>query len=440
MTLLDDARALLAAGPVCDACLGRPFAERSFGLRNDERGRALRTTLALAADNPYESPVPADCWVCEGICGRYDALADRAVAALDGIEFDTYQVGTRVPPLVEENDELLRVDAGLAADAGELLKSEVNREVGRRVGARLEKAVDFERPDVQLLLDLDADEITTTINSIAVYGRYRKVERDVPQTEWPCSNCGQTGRVTNGPCPECDGTGYRYTTSVEQEIAPTLVTALRGDEGVFHGAGREDVDALMLGSGRPFVFEVKHPHRRDVDLGALEAEINAASDAIEVEGLRYASHRMIERVKELDAAKTYRMTVAFDAPITDAELQSALDELRGATIAQRTPQRVDHRRADLVRERTVYDVSGATTEKQPETSGGETTATLTVDGAGGLYVKELVSGDGGRTEPSLAGLLGVGAEVTALDVLAVEGEDEPFEQPEFFREESADAA
>jgi tRNA pseudouridine synthase 10 len=440
MTLLDDARALLAAGPVCDACLGRPFAERSFGLRNDERGRALRTTLALAADKPYESPVPADCWVCEGICGRYDALADRAVAALDGIEFDTYQVGTRVPPLVEENDELLRVDAGLAADAGELLKSEVNREVGRRVGARLEKAVDFERPDVQLLLDLDADEITTTINSIAVYGRYRKVERDVPQTEWPCSNCGQTGRVTNGPCPECDGTGYRYTTSVEQEIAPTLVTALRGDEGVFHGAGREDVDALMLGSGRPFVFEVKHPHRRDVDLGALEAEINAASDAIEVEGLRYASHRMIERVKELDAAKTYRMTVAFDAPITDAELQSALDELRGATIAQRTPQRVDHRRADLVRERTVYDVSGATTEKQPETSGGETTATLTVDGAGGLYVKELVSGDGGRTEPSLAGLLGVGAEVTALDVLAVEGEDESFERPEFFREESADAA
>ncbi len=440
MTLLDDARALLAAGPVCDACLGRPFAERSFGLRNDERGRALRTTLALAADEPYESPGPADCWVCEGICGRYDALADRAVAALDGIEFDTYQVGTRVPPLVEENDELLRVDAGLAADAGELLKSEVNREVGRRVGARLNKAVDFERPDVQLLLDLDADEITTTINSIAVYGRYRKVERDVPQTEWPCSNCGQTGRVTNGPCPECDGTGYRYTTSVEQEIAPTLVTALRGDEGVFHGAGREDVDALMLGSGRPFVFEVKHPHRRDVDLDALEAEINAASDAVEVEGLRYASHRMIERVKELDAAKTYRMTVAFDAPITDAELQTALDELRGATIAQRTPQRVDHRRADLVRERTVYDVSGATTEKDPDTSDGETTATLTVDGAGGLYVKELVSGDGGRTEPSLAGLLGVGAEVTALDVLAVEGEDESFERPEFFREESADAA
>jgi len=45
---------------------------------------------------------------------------------------------------------------------------------------------------------------------------------------------------------------------------------------------------------------------------------------------------------------------------------------------------------------------------------------------------KLISGDEGRTEPSLAGLLGVGAEVTALDVVAVEGEDEPFEREEFF--------
>lgn len=59
---------------------------------------------------------------------------------------------------------------------------------------------------------------------------------------------------------------------------------------------------------------------------------------------------------------------------------------------------------------------------------------MEIHGEGGLYIKELISGDEGRTEPSLAGLLGVGAEVTALDVVAVEGEDEPFEREEFFRE------
>jgi tRNA pseudouridine synthase 10 len=61
-------------------------------------------------------------------------------------------------------------------------------------------------------------------------------------------------------------------------------------------------------------------------------------------------------------------------------------------------------------------------------------ATVEVHGEGGLYIKELVSGDEGRTEPSLADLLGVGAEVTALDVVAVEGESEPFEDASYFRD------
>jgi tRNA pseudouridine synthase 10 len=40
---------------------------------------------------------------------------------------------------------------------------------------------------------------------------------------------------------------------------------------------------------------------------------------------------------------------------------------------------------------------------------------------GGLYIKELVSGDGGRTKPNLSELLGteVEAEVKELDVMDV---------------------
>jgi tRNA pseudouridine synthase 10 len=61
-------------------------------------------------------------------------------------------------------------------------------------------------------------------------------------------------------------------------------------------------------------------------------------------------------------------------------------------------------------------------------------ASVEIHGQGGLYIKELVSGDDGRTEPSLAGLLGVGAEVRALDVLAVEAEgDERFADEAFLR-------
>jgi len=401
--LLETACTLLETGPLCDACLGRPFADRSFGLRNDERGHALRVAVALADDTDFEPGAGPDCWVCEGITSRYDDLAERAVEALSGTEFFTYQVGTRVPPLVEENDELLREDAGLPADAGEELNSEVNREVGRRIGATTGAEVDFDRPDVQLLIDLDADEIGVQRNSVSVFGRYRKLERGIPQTHWE-----------------------KFGTSVEELVAPTLVSAHRGTEGVFHGAGREDVDALMLGTGRPFVLEIKGPRRRDLDLAELEAEINdLREDRVEVEGLRYATHEMVERVKELDASKTYRMDVTLDEPVSEAALADAIERLDGATIRQRTPERVSHRRADLVRERTVLSMTGELLEPDR--------AELEVHGEGGLYVKELVSGDGGRTEPSLAGLLGVGAAVTHLDVVAVEGEDEPFDHPDYLR-------
>ncbi len=424
MNLLETARAALASGPLCDACLGRLVADRSFGLTNDERGHSLRVTVALDDDEPFEPD--EDCWVCEGECDRYEWWAENAAAAVQGYDFDTYQVGTRVPPLLEENDLLLREEAGLDEDAGELMKSEFNREVGKCFGGLTDTEVDFERPDVMVLCDLATDEIEVTVNSAFVYGRYRKLERDIPQTEWPCRDCNGTGRQRDEICDGCDGTGYRYDESVEQLSAPVAEETMNGTDATFHGAGREDVDALMLGGGRPFVIEVDEPRVRTVDTDQLEADINDFADGkVEVEGLRLATHDMVERVKEHDASKTYRMDVAFEEPVEEDEFDAALDELDGATIHQDTPQRVSHRRAAKTRVREVYSIEGTLQD--------ETTAELEVHGAGGLYVKELVSSDEGRTEPSLAGLLGVGAEVTALDVVDVEGEDEPFEDEEFFR-------
>ncbi|MFC7076728.1 tRNA pseudouridine(54/55) synthase Pus10 [Haloarcula halophila] len=425
MTVLEDARAAVDAGPLCDHCLGRLFADRSFGLSNAERGRSLRVTLALDADEPFEAG--EDCWVCERETDRIDWWAEQAVTAARGYEFDTYQVGTRVPPLLEENDALLREDLGMDEDAGEALKTEFNREVGKQIGDATGAEVEFGRPDVQFTIDLATDEVDVQVNSAFVYGRYRKLERDIPQTKWPCNDCNGTGRWQGQPCDGCDGTGYRYDESVEQLTAPVVVDAMDGESGTFHGAGREDVDALMLDSGRPFVVEVENPRVRDVDTDELEAAVNAFADGkAEVENLHLATYEMVERVKELDASKTYRMDVEFGAPVTDEDLQAALDELAGTTIEQETPQRVSHRRADLTRTRQVYEASGDLVDERH--------ADLRIHGEGGLYVKELVSSDEGRTTPSLSGLLGVEAVVTALDVVDVEGEDEPFLTEEYVRE------
>ncbi|WP_135824587.1 tRNA pseudouridine(54/55) synthase Pus10 [Halorussus ruber] len=455
MTTLEDARRVAENGPVCDSCLGRCFADRSFGLTNEERGRSLRVAAAIEDDEPFEPTDPENCWVCEGESQRFDEYAEKVAESLEGWNFDTYQVGTRTPPLVEENESLLRESAELPEDAGESFKSEFNREVGKRVGQLTGAEVDFERPDVLALLNVDPERedlsdhaVEVQINSAFVYGRYKKLERDIPQTEWPCRECGGSGkqlavggvseqgsearetesRGGEEPCDHCGGSGYLYDESVEQLTTPPVLDAMDGEEALFHGAGREDVDAKMVGTGRPFVIEVKRPRTRNVDTDALEAKINEFADGkVEVTDLALATHEMVERVKELDASKTYRMDVTLEGDVTEQALEEAIEELRGTTVEQDTPQRVDHRRASITRTRTVYDIEGHLEDAR--------TAELEVHGEGGLYVKELVSGDEGRTTPSLAGLLGVGAEVTALDVIAVEGEDEAFDDPEYLKEE-----
>ncbi|GGL27712.1 tRNA pseudouridine(54/55) synthase Pus10 [Halarchaeum grantii] len=427
MSILEDARAVVENGPVCDACLGRQFADRSFGLTNEERGRALRVSVELDDDDPHDPVETEACWVCEGLCATFDEWAERAASGVSDVEFATYQVGTRAPPLVEENETLLRESAGLDDDGGEPFKAEFNREVGKRVGHLTDTEVDFERPDVLFVLDVADESVDVQVNPAFVYGRYRKLSREIPQTEWPCRECNGTGRRAGEPCIHCDGTGYMYAESVEQLVSPPILEAMDGDDSSFHGAGREDIDAKMLGTGRPFVVEVKHPRARFPDVDALEAEVNEHADGkVEVEGLRLATYDMVERVKELDASKTYRARVQFDAPVDEAAFETALDSLDGATIEQNTPERVSHRRAAKTRIREAYAVSGELED--------ETHATVEIHGEGGLYIKELVSSDEGRTEPSLAGLLGTACHVMELDVLAVEGEDEPFGDPDFFVE------
>ena len=434
MTVLEDARGVIAQEPICDACVGRAFADRSFGLSNTERGKALRVTAALEDDEPYE-PGEETCWVCEGRCAEFDQWANRAANELSEIDFSTYQVGTRTTPLIEENEKLLREDAGLDPEAGELFKSEFNREVGKRVGAKLDAEVDFERPDVLALLDLESGRVDVQINPAFVYGRYRKLERGIPQTEWPCRECNGSGYRDGEPCEHCSGEGYMYEDSVEELVAPTIREAMGGADHTFHGAGREDVDARMLGDGRPFVVEVSNPRQRAPDIEGLAAEINECADGrVEVRNLALAAYGMVERVKELSASKTYRAEVAFAEPMSRGALEDALADLRGTTVHQDTPERVSHRRAAKTRTREVYDID-ADVDGDDEML---RRATVEVHGEGGLYIKELLHGDGGRTEPSLAGLLGVDVEVTALDVTGVEAEDGAFADPAYLRGGDAD--
>ncbi|MDY9928153.1 tRNA pseudouridine(54/55) synthase Pus10 [Methanosarcina sp.] len=430
MDVLEISKKILHEGPICDNCMGRQFAKLSTGLSNRERGQAIKLALVLEGDRIYKSEkedsllkelVPCSaharktlriegedeqCWVCLDQFKKLDFWAEEAVKALEGLEYSTFLVGTKVSGLLSENEEILWAEAGTAY--AEQLKSELNREVGKRISEKVGKEVDFENPDIVITLDLAINKFELQVRSVYVYGRYLKKIRGIPQTRWPCRKCKGRG------CESCGFTGKQYPESVDELIKGPVIEAFEAVDTAFHGSGREDIDALMLGSGRPFVVEAKSPLKRQADLEALAAKINEnAAGKVEVRDLRFVEKGMIETLKSSKADKTYKLKVTFKEPVSEEKLKSCLESLSGTEIAQQTPKRVVHRRADLVRKRYVHSI---TLDKLTD----EGYAYITVNCEGGLYVKELISGDEDRTNPSLTGLLGVPALVEDLDVVNVE--------------------
>mgnify|MGYP000951238924 FL=1 len=409
MDIIEEVEAILGYGDTCNHCLGRFFGKRSFGLTNEERGRALRVTREIVANEPHQEPVPESCWLCGGELARTDIWAAKVVEAVRGIEFDTFLIGTKVPPLVAESEEMVWSDLSLRDP--EPLKAEMNREVGKAVSALSGKEADLKRPDVVAILDLAEGTVEVQVNPVFFVGRYLKYERGIPQTHWDCRACRGAG------CERCGYTGKQYVDSVEELIGRPVIEAFDAENAVLHGAGREDIDARMLGSGRPFVMEVEAPMKRSIDLVALEEEINrSAGGRVAVHLTGWADRKMVQSLKSDKAHKKYRILVEIDGPVASDEFRAALDQLKGVTIRQRTPIRVSHRRADKVRERQVLDIGCTGTQ--------DDRYWVEVVGEAGLYIKELVSGDSGRTQPSLAQILGRTASVVSLDVVLVKTANE----------------
>lgn len=409
--LLEKANEIIRQAVICNRCLGRCFAKLGTGLTNEERGKALRVVLAMQQGQILSEP--ESCAICQSIFTSVDRWVERALERVQGYEFSTYLMGTRVPWEIETAEQALWEKHSTDRQKTEPIKQEFNREAGKRFGIIMADRgqpilVDFREPQIVFLLDLEADHLAVQVNSIFIYGRYRKLVRGIPQTKWPCRPCRGRG------CEKCNYTGKTYPESVEELIAGPVLGAAQGREHALHGAGREDVDARMLGSGRPFVLEIISPRQRSLDLALLQAKINdLARGKVEVSELRFVKSKVVEEVKEMEAQKSYRAKVAFGREVYEEELQQALQQLVGE-IEQRTPHRVSHRRADLMRSRRVLSIEGKLT--------GEREALIEIVCDGGLYVKELISGDEGRTRPNLSELLDTIAQVVELDVLEVRGD------------------
>ncbi len=404
---------------LCDHCFGRQFARLGHGLENYERAWIIRKKLDSGErisedgidleESPEREPKSHEgCEICSGLFQDLDRYVDMAFNALERYEFNTYLAGTRPPSEVVAAEEELWENHGL--QWVEPIKSELNRLLGKRIEKKLEEerdmdtTVDFERADVNFIVDMGKDRIELQVNSLLVHGFYNKLERGLPQTEWPCGNCRGKG------CDDCDWTGKQYQESVQELIAEPFIEAVNGLETKFHGAGREDVDARCLGK-REFVLEVLEPQKRDLDLKKMQETINERYDGrVQVFNLEFCGKDLIEKVKSRRSHKTYRALVELEEDVSEEDLE-VLKGIKGI-VRQKTPTRVDHRRASKTRKRQVLDIDWRKT--------GEKEIELEIKGEAGLYIKELISGDRSKTKPSASQLLDTGAECLELDVIDIE--------------------
>ena len=440
MDVLEKAFEILSKYPLCDHCLGRQFALLGYSMENNVRGQALKVSLTLQAnDLAAEKNVEGvkqlkvlatngfsreaqetlkhlkkrlpkkdteiKCSLCDGKFEVVDSLTQKAIEAIEDYEFTTFLVGIELPMKVEEREDEFK--AAINVGYGESMKHEFGRLLGKALAKRTGKEADYLKPDLVIVFNPFLEKVRIQVNPLFVSGRYRKLVRTIPQSKWFCSDCRGRG------CEKCGGTGKLYPESVEELSSKPLLEVTQGDDVFFHASGREDIDARMLGNGRPFVIEVSKPKKRFVDLKQIEDQVNAgAVGKVEVSGLRFTTKDVVRRLKKGEGSqKEYALLAEFENELSDQDLRMIEEKLSGACIKQQTPLRVLHRRADLIREKYIYQVKVKKVSLKR--------ALLEIRCQGGLYVKELVSGDEGRTVPNVSDLLNNRAKTLKLDVLNV---------------------
>jgi len=298
---------------------------------------------------------------------------NRIIRKLKTLEFETFLIG--IVSGEEKNNEV---------------EKPFKKSLGKILEEKLSKKVEFKYPDILILIDLKTKKIDYQIKPLYLFGRYQKLVAGIPQTKWKRK---------------------KFKTSVEEEIGKTLLKITLGKNHSFHGCGREDIDVTTIGEGRPFVMEIINPKIRTFNVEKAEEEINKNSKLVKVKNLSFTNKEKIKEIKLAAPDKIYEVEVELEKETAKKELENASLLLSNIVINQETPTRVLKRRYDLLRKKKVYYFK--LKKFHPKNP------IFEIKTESGTYIKELVSGDKGRTKPSLEEIVKQKAVVKKLTVKEV---------------------
>ncbi len=456
MTLFEKVVEIYKKYHICTHCLGRMFSLLGTQTSNFERGNALLLSLTLESHANYLSKnkdieeeairtlrvlaengnylpaqkvleqegfqkeinpsgtlvEPKECVLCRGIFEDVQKYVLKAKEAIQDYEFNAFLVGCVPDPYIVNQEDKFKSEFNLLES--EAFKNHFNRIVGKEISTALNKPVDFAQPDIVFVFDVryDSFSVSLVVKSLFIAGKYNKLVRGIPQTRWICSKCQGQG------CELCDFKGKMYETSVEELTSPEFVKESQASGSKFHGAGREDIDVRALGSGRPFILELKNPKKRTLDLKSIEEKVNASAEGkVKIADLKLSNKKSVIAIKSHAeiVKKKYIAIVeseqSMERNVFEEKVKELNAKLENQKIHQQTPTRVLHRRADKVRIKTIYKIE--TEYLAPNRFKFE------IETQGGTYIKELIHGDSGRTTPSIAEIFGVPLVCKELDVINI---------------------
>ena len=221
----------------CNSCLGRLGGKRSYQQNNGTSGQQIRDSISEGNQRliNIREEIPL-CPFCENLFEEVALLTDVIEDALQGYNVQKLQIGARFPKDQIEHEEGIRKQ--YAAGGSDALKPSLVRSISTLLGERLNKVeIVNDKPDILALIDVLTLTVTLDIRSAYIYGRYKKHERGIPQTRWPCRACKGRG------CAKCNDTGQQYPSSVQDLIGNPMIEFFEGREHAFHGMGREDIVA-----------------------------------------------------------------------------------------------------------------------------------------------------------------------------------------------------
>ncbi len=414
------AKELLLRYPLCDKCLGRFFAHYGVGLSNEERGRAVKTLLAMEihrevlksftsvteelkrlAENAgyplnilYKSITGREvnvkkCYVCNNeLRELIPYLISKALDLLNNVSIRSFVMAVKSGSIIELRERSIAEELGI--ESWESIRRELKREIGKAIQRLRGLRAEFRDPDAILLIDLDRKDVELMLLPLYLRGRYFKLGRFISQMIWISR----------------DGS-KKYKLSIE-EVCRNISKIVGGTDVKIHAAGREDVDVRMLGNGRPLIVEVKEPKMKDLNITTLSNLLNT-NPLIKISIERIAKPSEVTRVKEEVHQKVYGALVYSSDGFTSDDVIKIVNTFRNIDIKQLTPKRVLRRRKEMLRVKKVYEVDGVLLNKY--------LAYYVIKCDGGLYVKELINGDDGRTQPSFSSITGKKMDVLFLDVL-----------------------